>query len=165
MLSAPTIDQLAAFTGRDAGSYAEFATNALQQATLLFSLVTRNTDMPSDPTQAALALNAILEMANRLYLEQDYAELTSSPFQSETIGSYTYSMKTSTALKASSGGDTGLIWWDLALDLLSAPGSAITASGSVGGGFDAVLGVDVNGRRGIRNPDGDADLPPYHRIS
>ncbi len=165
MLPVPTVADLAAFTGREPETFTAYAATSLQQATLLLQLVTKLDQMPSDPAQAALVRNAIFEMADRVYLEQSYAEATASPYQSETIGSYTYSLKSPTAVKARSGGSTGLTWWDLAVDLLSAAGTSVTGSGSVGGGFDVELGVDANGRRGIRDIGGDPDFPPYIRIS
>lgn len=165
MLPVPTTADLAGFSGRDVETYTPFSDTALGQATLLFQLVTKLDVMPSDPAQALLVRYAIFQMADRLYLEQSYAETTAGPFQSETIGSYSYSMKSATATKARTGGSTGLDWWDLAVDTFAAAGTSVTGSGSVGGGFDDDLGVDVNGRRGIRDFTGDADWPPYIRIS
>ncbi len=166
MLPVPSIADLAGFTGREVDTFSSFADSVLQHATLLFELVTRLEAMPEDPAQAALATNAILEMAGKLYSEAVYAEYVNNPFQSETIGSYSYSMKSPTALRAQSGGDTGLLWWDLAIDRLSVGGTVVTDSGSLGGGFeDSELGVDFNGRRGIHMPGNDSEWPPYIRIS
>lgn len=165
MLPVPTTADLAAFSGRDADTYTSFSDTALGQATLLFQLVTKLDVMPSDPAQASLIRYAIFEMADRLYLEQSYSEDTASPYQSETIGSYSYSMKSATAIKARTGGNTGLTWWDLAVDTFAAAGTSVTGSGSVGGGFDDDLGVDANGRRGIRDASGEPEWPPYIRIS
>ncbi len=164
MLPAPTVADLAAFTGRDPETYSDHITAVIGQATLLFTLVTGLTAMPDDPDQAARAQYDTLEMADRIYLESDYAEYAASPFQSETIASYSYSLKSPTAIKARLGGDTGLSWWDLALDKLSAKGMSLTASGSIGGGFEDQLGQNDAGRRGIRLPADDID-PPYIRIS
>lgn len=163
MLPVPTVDDLAAFSGRGVDTYSPFAATVLEQATLLFSVITRRTEMPDDPAQASLLRYAIVEMAGRLYSEQQYADTLASPFQSETIGTYSYS-KSATALQAKSGGATGLLWWDLAVDQLTLPGLSQFGSGSVGGGFEDDLGVNAGGRRGIRSVD-DLEPPPYVRIS
>lgn len=162
MLVAPTVDDLAAFTGRDVDGYSPFADKALEQATLLFQVITHLDSYPTDPTKEALARNAIVEMANRLYLEQGFAETIASPFQSETIGSYSYA-KSATAIAARSGEATGLLWWDLAIDELTVAGLSDVGSGSVGGGFEEQLGVNGSGRRGLRLPD-ELEPPPYVRI-
>lgn len=130
MLSAPTVADLATFTGRAQPSFGTFAAQALAQATLLFSVVTKLSDYPADADLAQLAKNAIMEMADRLYLEQPNAQVKASPFQSETIGSYSYS-KGSTFHKAKEGEHTGLFWWDLAIDELRVSDSGFLASGSI----------------------------------
>lgn len=129
MLSAPTVDELATFSGRPAGSYGGFATEALAQATLLFSLVTKLGDYPADPDLTKLAKNAIMQMADRLVLEQPYQAMTASPFSSENLGGYSYS-KSATFKTARDGGDTGLVWWELAVDELSQVDRSIVASAS-----------------------------------
>ncbi len=136
----PSIADLAAFSGRDAATYGMFAQSALAQAALMFQFATGLTSAPADPDKAQLAMYAILEMADHIVLEQPYAAAAASPFQSETIGSYTYSKGADFRLKASSGQKLGLLWWDLAIaELATADSSAggITASGSLRG-FDEV---------------------------
>lgn len=150
MLPVPTQENLAAFTGRDEDSLGAFADQALVQATLLFSILTRLEDYPDEEDKELLAINAILEMADRILLEQPYAQTIASPFQSETIASYTYS-KSSTLAKARSGQGTGLLWWDLALDELSQASSSLVASGSVAALEDAVS-QDGDGNRLILTP-------------
>jgi hypothetical protein len=130
MLPVPTLSQLSTFTGRSTDTFGPFASSALAQATLLFTLRTRRTELPTDPDQAMLATYAILQMADRIYLEQPNAQTLASPYQSETIGSYSYS-KGSTAAKAQDGISTGLYWWDLAMDLLTDPGSSSVMFGAV----------------------------------
>jgi len=130
MLPAPTLAELALFTGRDESTFPAYATQALAQATLLFSIVTKLDEYPEDPDGRQLAINAILEMADRMQLEQPYAASKASPFQSETIGSYSYS-KGSAFTKAREGAATGLFWWDLALDELSLADRAQVSSSSV----------------------------------
>jgi hypothetical protein len=163
MFPVPSVNDLVVFSGRPVESYSAYAAQALEQATLLFLTVTKLTDLPADPAQAALARNAILELADRLYLEQAYAEDMASPFVSETVGNYSYS-KSATASKARTGAATGMLWWDIAIGELSALTAIPLASGSVGGGFEDAFGRDSSGRRGIPEPGGDVD-PPYVRIS
>src|SRR3954470_21512168 len=116
MLSAPTRIELAVFTGRSVNTYPPFADEALAQAALLFSIVTKLTAYPADPDLLKLAKYAIMEMADRLILEQPYASIKSGPFQTETIGSYSYSKVTQTSRTAQQGLKTGLFWWDVAID-------------------------------------------------
>lgn len=117
----PTLSQLSTFSGRPESTYLAFTDQALAQATLLFSLQTGMTVPPEDENLSSLALNAILQMADSLYLAQPYVPLKAKPFQSETIGSYSYSMgsgqfrESISFLKAQVGHYTGLIWWDLAM--------------------------------------------------
>ncbi len=145
---APSIAELAAFSGRDAASYGTFAQNALAQAALMFQFATGLTAAPDDPDKAQLARYAIMEMADHLVLEQPYAASAASPFQSETIGSYTYSKGADFREKVSSGTKLGLLWWDLAIAQLAIADSAnggITASGSIQG-FDEVWQAVEAGR-------------------
>lgn len=167
MLPVPTLDDLATFSGRGVQTFSGFAPQALAQATLMFSVVTGLPSLPDDPDLAQLANNAIMEMADRLLLEQPYQAIQSGPFQSETIGSYTYSKVTATAVKVQNGVKTGLFWWDIAFDRLAVPGTSALSHGSVrvwpqglawcGDGWVMVDPVDGDGRPG--------DAPPYVRIS
>lgn len=118
MLAVPSVADLAEFSGRAEDSYSAFASQALVQATLLFSLMTGLTEYPSGDNDQQLAINAILEMADRIYLEQPYQLSKAGPFTSETIGSYSYS-KGSAVLRARFGQTTGLLWWDLAMERLA----------------------------------------------
>lgn len=162
MLPVPTIADLAAFTGRAEGSFSAFAPEALTQATLLFSVVTKLTEYPEDADSRKLAEYAILEMADRLLLEQPNAQILASPYQSETIGGYSYS-KSSTAIKARTGQVTGLFWWDLAVDELRVVGTSDVASGSIRVTLDE-LARDEDGRYRLVGPT-ENDDPPYVRIS
>lgn len=57
-----------------------------------------------------------MSMADSIHLSQPYAAAKSSPFSSESIGSYSYSK----AAKAVSKGETtGVEWFDLAIKNLS----------------------------------------------
>jgi hypothetical protein len=130
VLPVPTVADLAAFSDREEASLSGYASISLTQATLLFSIVTKLTEMPTDADQAMLATNAILEMAERIYLEKPYSASRASPYHSETIGSYSYS-KGSTAALARLGQTTGLFWWDLAIDELSLPGTTDIDTSSI----------------------------------
>lgn len=116
MLDAPTVSDLADFTGSEQSSYSAFVSQALVQATLLFGFATGLEQYPDTTAERSLAYNGILEMADKLYLSQPYAAALASPFQSESIGSYSYS-KASGAV--SKGQATGVVWFDLAVQKLS----------------------------------------------
>lgn len=110
-----TVADLAYFTGRAESSFTAFAATALEQAQLLFTLRTGMTELPTDVFERGLVKNAILEMADDIYLKSTYREVKAKPFSSETIGSYSYSLSAA-AVRASSGEKTGLMWWDLAME-------------------------------------------------
>lgn len=129
-LAPPTVAELATFTGRASNTFGSFAPQALTQATLLFYLSTGLEDYPEDSQLASLAKFGIMDMADKIYLSQPYKESTASPFQSETIGSYSYSRMTQAVKK---GDATGVMWFDLAVNKLKAGGSGIGASGSIEG--------------------------------
>jgi hypothetical protein len=157
MLTAPSVATLATFSGRAAASYSAFATSALTQAALLFTLTTDLTAYPTDTDQLDLAVNAICEMADQIYLSQPYAAVAANPFASETIGSYSYSKATQAVAKAKSRQKTGLLWWDLAIELLSQADTSCVDSGSVSAlDRDSVYTSD-DGARAILGP---ADIDP-----
>lgn len=166
MLTVPTTDELATFTGRPVGSFTGFATQALLQATLMFTVLTKLTDYPDDPDMAQLAKNAIMEMADRLQLEQPFQSIAAGPFQSETIGSYSYSRITATSTKASQGLKTGLFWWDLAISELSIASQNVAEHGSIHVLPDGIH-VRADGSFEVMNAaqTENAGLPSYIRIS
>jgi len=127
-LASPTVGQLATFTGRPSSTFGDFAGEALTQATLLFMLATGLDAYPEDESLYQLATYGILDMADSIYLSQPYKESTASPFQSESIGSYSYSRMTKSVKK---GTDTGVTWFDMAVSKLKASGSGVTDSGSI----------------------------------
>jgi hypothetical protein len=129
-IAPPQVAELATFTGRSSSSFGDYATEALTQATLLLVLATGLSDYPTDPNMAQLAKYGILDMADSIYLSQPYKETTSSPFQSESIGSYSYSKMTKSVKR---GQSTGVTWFDLAVGKLRIAGSGIGASGSIEG--------------------------------
>lgn len=130
MLVPPTVADLAVFSGRESNTFGQFATEALAQATLLFYLATDLSVYPDDVSLTQLAKYGILDMADKIYLSQPYQEAAASPFQSETIGSYSYSRAVAAVKK---GDSTGVMWFDLAVNKLKANGSGIGASGSIRG--------------------------------
>jgi len=117
-LWSPTVDDLAGFTGEVGASYEPFVQRALSDAVLLFSWASCIEELPDQGTnEGDLIRNGILAMADSLYTSQDQRNVTSGPFQSETIGSYSYSLRQATqAVQASS--PTGVGWFDMAVEFL-----------------------------------------------
>lgn len=115
-----TATDLATFSGREVATYGNFAAQALLQATLLFKIGTCLADFPAPDANNGidyeLAKFGILSMADAIFLVQPFQTVLSSPFSSETIGSYSYS-KVSTAV--ASGIPTGVTWFDIAVGKLS----------------------------------------------
>lgn len=103
---------LADFSGRPKASYRSYAATALSQARLLFKLATCLKELPEDSDMAELAKMAILAMADDIVLKQQYQKVISSPFSSESIGSYSYSKR---AQQVQEGDKTGIMWFDLAV--------------------------------------------------
>lgn len=165
MLPVPTLADLSTFTGRPAATFAAFADQALAQATLMFTIVTRRSELPEDPDLAQLAVNAILELADRILLEQPYVEYLAAPFQTETVMSYSYSRVTPTITKIGQGKLSGLWWWDLAVDQLSMPGSSVLAHGSIDVLPDGLHRKAAGGWEVRNAADEEGSGPPYIRIS
>lgn len=145
-LASPSVAELATFTGRTSITFGEFAVEALAQATLLFYLATDLESYPVNSQLEKLAKNGILEMADKLYLGQPYQEASASPYQSEAIGSYSYSKLTKAVKK---GDATGVMWFDLAVNKLKSGGSAIGATGSIEGMEWDGLELNSSGRTKI----------------
>lgn len=165
MLPVPTRDELVTFTGRPASAFSTFADQALAQATLMFTFVTHLAQLPPEPDKVQLATYAILEMADRILLEQPWAAYKNNPFQSETIGSWSYSKSTATVRTVQQGMRTGLFWWDLAVDELSTPGTSVAGHGSIAADTPGLAQLD-DGSFYISGPDGEDDSSaPYTRIS
>lgn len=144
-----TKQDLAAFSGRPEASYKAYAeSSALPQAVLLFKIATCRPTFPDDPDQAALAKMAILSMADHAALAQKYQEAAASPFQSESLGSYSYSKM---AGSASRGEKTGVMWFDLAVGQLSL---CEENDGVLGGGGIEIFEYD--GQFGTASVAGDA---------
>lgn len=117
----PTItrDDLAYFTGRPVASFPQTFVegSAIPQALLLFKLATHIVD-PSvlSSENQELVRFALLAMADSIHLSAPYQTALASPFNSESIGSYSYS-KTAAAVRK--GEETGIQWFDLAVSMLS----------------------------------------------
>jgi hypothetical protein len=171
MLPVPTVQNLADFSGRAVPTYTAYAGTALAEATLMFSVATGLEDWPDDPDLKMVALYAVLEMADKIVLEQPYKTIVASPFQSETLGSYSYSRSGALARATAVGAavaeniGAGLFWWLTAMDLFRQKDVLLTASGSIKVHEDGLVG----GPQGphIENPveQGHLDRPPYIRIS
>lgn len=133
MDSGYTENELAEFTGKDIEYYdTSFVMEALLQAGDLFEIATRIPVLPNASTlNGRLAKRGILSMAEAIYEGNQYRDLRTSPFKSETIGSYTYLLAEASVLK---GIPTGISWFDLAVDRLAwntSDGSQSVASSSV----------------------------------
>lgn len=130
-----TVADLSLYSGRASSEYtnAAFVPTALAQATLLFKLGTcLGDEWPDDPTMAELARMAVLSMADSIYLVQPFQTVLSTPFSSETIGSYSYSKL---AGAVAGGLPTGITWFDLAMSKLSI--CDISSGIPTGGGIEA----------------------------
>lgn len=120
----PSVEDLATFSGRPLVFFNPYAVQALTQATLYMSLATELTDLPTDPTQAQLMINGILDFALVTYLEQPYQAIKTNPFQSQTVGGVSYSkpvlyMRGTAQANALKGEETGITWFDMAIGFLA----------------------------------------------
>lgn len=122
---------LANFTGRPLASFpdAYVELSAIPQAILLFKIGTCLAD-PSQLTEDEQQLVdfAIISMADAIHLSAPYQRAMASPFNSESIGSYSYSK---TAKAVQNGQETGIMWFDMAISSLS----VCDSQGSGGGSF------------------------------
>lgn len=129
-----TRQMLADFTGRPLASFPSpyVEASAIPQALLLFKLGTCLAS-PDDLTddQKQLVDFAVLSMADAIHLVAPYQTAIASPFNSETIGSYSYSKVAKAVQK---GDDTGIAWFDMAIDQLSV--CEDIASGFMSGGIE-----------------------------
>lgn len=114
-----TVAMLSTFTGRPAAAFrAPYTTaSALPQALLLFKMGTCIADPSGLSTDEQQLVDfAILEMADSIQLASLYATVHANPFSSETIGSYSYGKVAKAVQK---GDDTGIFWFDKAVQELS----------------------------------------------
>jgi hypothetical protein len=92
-----------------------------------------------------------MDLGNQIYLESPYDEIKAKPFSSESIGSYSYSKS---AQAAKNGESTGSMWFDLAVDQLSAlDGSYDVNSSSISMFERKDLYVGPEGKRYVLGPD------------
>lgn len=124
MYPIPTVEELSTFSGRPLPTYGAFASEALVQGTLYFMIVTELQTPPNDPTEALLAKKGILAFSDHLYLIQPYQAVEAAPFQTERIGSYTYSkplniIRGTAQANALKGETTGIMWFDMAVSQLA----------------------------------------------
>jgi len=164
-----TAQHLADFTGRDAATFDAYATQAIKQAILLFVLGTELRELPEDEIDREVAVNGILSMADAIYLVRPYAEVLFNPFNSESIGSYSYSK----ASQAVAGGlPTGITWFDLAIGRLAKEDLSGWGSGGIeifeddgyfvrGNGGNSRLVAPEDNRYGYTYPDPSAHFGGY----
>lgn len=123
-----TVTDLSAFSGRPVGAYPAYAVEtALLQATLLFKISTCLPVLPVEQDDQDMVRLAILAYADMIILTMPYAELKANPFNSESLGSYSYSKTppgsgrgsfSASAAVASRGEKSGVMWFDLAVERL-----------------------------------------------
>ena len=91
----------------------EFGELMLQRATDLFHMATGITEDPIDETAYRIFQMGVLVMAHALFVRSNDADAILSPFQSERLGSYSYTKIISQVAKK---GDTGVEIFDVAVD-------------------------------------------------
>jgi hypothetical protein len=134
------------FSGRHLAAYPQgYTPQALKQSVMLFKMATCLRTFPDDDFDAELARYAILSMAEALVLSQPYNAALANPFQSESLGSYSYS-KVSGAVMA--GVPTGISWFDSAVMQLGI--CERVEEGTIGGGSSG--GIEVFEHQGKFGP-------------
>jgi hypothetical protein len=108
-----TVQDLADFFATEVDTFDDVkATLYITQASFLLELATCLKEPPTDPKMLQLWKNAVLDMAMKLIIGSDYLNAKWSPFSSETIGSYSYTIA---ANKIQQGDQTGVMWFDIAV--------------------------------------------------
>lgn len=160
---------IAEFSGRPEEDYAlsDYPEQALKQAKMLFKMGTCLTEFPDDEFSAELATYGILAMAEALILSQPYNAALANPFQSETIGSYSYSKMSGAVM---TGVPTGVSWFDSAIQRLSKCGDSGIGGGGVNFGgigmfeHQGEFAATPNGVRFLGPEDFNKDdVYPYYR--
>lgn len=128
-----TITDVSEMSGRPESSYPTFTDKALQQSMVLFRLATCLSDWPSDPLEAQVAEYAVLALADFFVLQQPNQQVLAGPFQSESIGSYNYSLRT-VITKIRAGQPTDVYWFDIAVGQLGVCDATNSVFGGVSGG-------------------------------
>lgn len=158
MLAAPDLAAFAEFLTVPVGTLGAADTQALKQSAFLLQILSGCADYPTEEPCKTMFDNAIMDMANWMKNTLPFVAAASSPFQSETIGSYSYSKNfRSVLLSGLKGGDptTGVMWFDLAV---SECGCGTEEDSLVGSSAITVFehdGVYVaeNGRRWVLGPE------------
>jgi hypothetical protein len=159
----PSRQDYATFFTVDVSTVGAKIDQALIQAAFLMGLATGWTETPTDEPCATLFHNGILDMARWIALTQDYVPALASPYQSETIGSYSYSkgFKTLLTLGFRAGDwNTGVFWFDLAAQQCSIGGGRVDQGGVTVFEQDNLWTQDDNGRRWVLGPKDMPYVPP-----
>lgn len=131
----PTItrEEAAEFLGRPVASLPPNFEIKTKLATLLLKLATCRTEFPDDALSNELVKAAVIYMAQDMSLRERFEKEAASPFQSETIGSYSYSKMLGRVQTMES---TEVLWFDTAVDNLSLCGlSNLLGGSSASGGY------------------------------
>lgn len=157
-----TRKDIADFTGRPLASFPETFVDgsAIPQALLLFKIGTclASPDALSDDGKQLVDF-AIVSMADAIHLSAPYQTALASPFNSESIGSYSYS-KTARAIQQ--GKETGVTWFDIAIGQLSV---CDDINGSFAQGGIEVFENDGVFRQGLHRDNVDLLSPADIRLS
>lgn len=112
-LTVPDADELATFMHETFSSEEEeWAEAELQRAADLMAIAINTETNPSDSLGLRLMKDGILDMAAYLFVRSENRSETYTPFQSERIGSYSYSKMMG---QASTGQPTGVELFDAAV--------------------------------------------------
>ena len=118
-LSPPSIDEYESFVHGEMPEDDEWAEAALQQAADLFWLATSLTEYPPDAQSVRMIKYAMMEMAQYLLVQDDNKTEIFSPYNSERIGSYSYSKLARADSKIQRNIPLGLFWWDKAVNMFA----------------------------------------------
>jgi len=161
-----TTAQLATFTGQPEQMFGIYVNEALAQASFLVEMATGVHELdPSDAYGLRLYAYSVAEIAAHLYAEQQYWTVSINPFQSESIGSYTYN-KSQMSSKVSNGDYGDLMWLPLYADYLQSldldgAGSGIQSGQIHGSEYDGV-GIAIDGDLRMLSPKRDIEFfDPY----
>lgn len=158
MLAAPDLDAFALFLTVPVQTLGAADTQALKQSAFLLQLLSGCEDYPTEEPCKTLFDNAIMDMANWMKNTLPFVAAASSPFQSETIGSYSYSKNfRNVLLSGLKGGDatTGVMWFDLAVSNCGCgleEDSLVSSGGITVFEHDEVY-VAADGRRWVLGPE------------
>lgn len=158
MLAAPDLDAFAEFLTVPVGTLGAADTQALKQSAFLLQLLSGCSDYPTDETCKTLFDNAIMDMANWMKNTLPFVAAAAGPFQSETIGSYSYSKNfRNILLSGLKGGDatTGVLWFDLAVSECGCglEEDSLVASGAITVFEHDDVFVASGGRRWVLGPE------------